>query len=163
MFLEAVEAGPLVGGQHFAVHAQLFVAARIGPLGELGVVTLARDHQRRHQRDARALVLLEQSLRNGCGRLRLDGHVAGGAELRAQLLIEQAQEVIDLGERGDRGLASAAAGALLDRDRRRDAEDGVHVRTRRRLHELARIGIQRFEIPALPFVEDDVERQRRLA
>ena len=77
--------------------------------------------------------------------------------------IEQAQEVIDLGERGHRALAAAAAGALLDGHRRRDAVDGIHVGPRRGLHELARIGVQRFEIAALAFVEDDVEGERGFA
>ena len=86
VFLEAVEARPLVGGEHFAVDAQMFVAARVGPLGEFGVVTLARHHQRRQQQDAAALVLFQQALGDGLRRLRLDGHVAGGTELRAQLL-----------------------------------------------------------------------------
>ena len=95
--------------------------------------------------------------------LRLDGDVAGGAELRAELHVEQAQEVIDLGERGHRALAAAAAGALLDGHRGRDAVDRIHVRARRGLHELARVGVQRFEIAALAFVEDDVERQRGFA
>ena len=72
----------------------------------------------------------------------------------------QAQEVVDLGERGHRALAAAAAGALLDGHRRRDAVDGVDVGARRGLHELARIGVQRFEIAALAFVEDDVEGER---
>ena len=163
VFLEAVEARPLVGGQHLAVDAQVFVAARVGPLGEFGVVALARHHQRRQQQDARALVLLQQALGDARRRLRLDGHVAGGAELRAQLLVQQAQEVIDLGERGHRALAAAAAGALLDGHRGRDAVDGVHVGPRRRLHELARVGVQRFEIAALSLVEDDVEGQRGFA
>ena len=160
VLLEAVEARPLHGGQHLAVDAQLFVAARVGPLGELGVVALARHHQRRQQQDADALVLLQQALGDGPRGLRLDGHVAGGAELRAELHVQQAQEVIDLGERGHRALAAAAAGALLDGHRGRNAVDGVDVRARRRLHELARIGVQRFEIAALAFVEDDVEGER---
>ena len=71
--LNAIEPRPLLGRDHFAVDAQVFVAARIGPFRELGVVTLARDHERREQQDARALVLLEQSLGDGRGSLRLDG------------------------------------------------------------------------------------------
>ena len=65
--------------------------------------------------------------------------------------------MVDLGQRRHRALAAAAAGALLDRHRRRDAVDRVHVGPRRGLHELARIGVQRLEIAALAFVEQDVE------
>ena len=94
-------------------------------------------------------------------RLRLDRHVAVGTVLRAELHVEQAQEVVDLGERRDRALAAAAAGALLDRDGRRNAEDRIDVGARGRLHELARVGVQRLEIAALAFGEQDVERERR--
>jgi hypothetical protein len=49
--------------------------------------------------------------------------------LHAELHVQQAQEMVHLGQRADRALATATAGALLDRDRRRDAEDGVDVGT----------------------------------
>ena len=71
--------------------------------------------------------------------------------------------MIDLGERRHRALVSAAAGALLDRHRGRNAENGVDVRPRRGLHELPRVGVQGFEIAALAFGEQNVERQRALA
>ena len=76
----------------------------------------------------------------------------------------EAQEVMDLGERAHRALPAAAAGALLDRHRGRDAEDGVHVRAaRRRLHKLPRIGVERFQVAALALGKQDVEGQRGLA
>src|SRR5258706_4457850 len=68
-----------------------------------------------------------------------------------------------LGQGADGRLAPAAAGALLDRHRRRDAEDRVDVGPRGGLDELAGIGIQRLEIAPLPFVEEDIEGERRLA
>src|SRR5436190_24010954 len=71
--------------------------------------------------------------------------------------------MIDLGERRDGALASPAAGALLDRDRGRDSEDRVHVGPRRALNELARIGIQRFEVSALAFCKKNVEGEGGLA
>ena len=60
-------------------------------------------------------------------------------------------------------LAPAARQPLLDRDRRRNAVDRVHLRPSRRLHDAARIGVERFEVAPLAFVEQDVEGQRRLA
>ena len=95
--------------------------------------------------------------------LRLDRHVAVRAVLHAELDVEQAQEVMDLGQRADRALAAAAAGALLDRDRRRDAEDRIDVGPRRGLHELPRVRVQRLEVATLAFGEQDVEGERRLA
>jgi hypothetical protein len=95
--------------------------------------------------------------------LRFDRHGAVGAVLEPKLDVEQAQEVLDLGQRADGALAPAAAGALLDGHRRRDAEDGVDVGPRRGLHELAGVGVERLEVAPLPLGEEDVEGQRGLA
>jgi hypothetical protein len=95
--------------------------------------------------------------------LRRDRASAVRAELHAQLHVHQAQEGMDLGQRRHRALASAAAGALLDRHRGRDAEHAVDVGPAGRLHELARVGVERFQIAALALAEDDVEGQRGLA
>src|SRR5690606_41859543 len=59
--------------------------------------------------------------------LRVDRDVAVGAVLNAELDEDQPQEVVDLGQRRDRALAPAAARALLNRDGRRDAVDGIDV------------------------------------
>jgi hypothetical protein len=105
----------------------------------------------------------QQPLQDVAPVLRRDGQVALRAVLGAELDVQQAQEVMHLGQRADGALAPAAAGALLDGDRRRDAEDRVHIGPRRRLHELARIGVQRLQIAPLPLGEQDVEGQRALA
>src|SRR5690606_9685629 len=83
--------------------------------------------------------------------------------LRAELDVQHAQEVIDLGQGGDRALASAAARALLDRDRRRNAEDRIDIGARGRLHELACIGVERFEVASVAFGKQHVEWKRALA
>src|ERR1019366_7490085 len=62
-----------------------------------------------------------------------------------------------------RALAPAAARALLDRDRRRDAEDRFDVGLGGGLHELARVGIERFEIAALAFSKHNVKCERAFA
>ena len=71
--------------------------------------------------------------------------------------------MIDLGQRRDGALAAAAARALLDRDGRRNAVDGVDVGAAGGLDELARVRVQRLEIAALAFGEQDVERDGALA
>ncbi len=71
--------------------------------------------------------------------------------------------MIDLGERRHRALVSAAAGALLDGHRGRDAENGVDVGARRGLHELPRVGVQGLEIAALTLGKQNIECQRALA
>src|SRR5262249_35067297 len=124
---------------------------------------LARHDERSQQGDALAAISGEQARRDALLALRRDRHVVIGAMLRAELDVEQAQEMVRLGERGHRALAAAAGGALLDRDRGRNAEDRVDVGARSRLHELARIGVQRLEVAALSLGEEDVEGERALA
>ncbi len=160
---EAVETRPAPRRQSLSIDAQLGVALASGPFREIGVVALTRDHQRREQLDVPSAVLAQQPRRDRIGGLWLDRHVAVGAVLDAELDVQQAQEVVDLRQRPDGALAAAAAGALLDRDRGRDAEDRIDVGTGRRLHELPRVGVERLEVPALPLGEHDVEGQRRLA
>src|SRR6185295_18412727 len=134
-----------------AVHAQEFVTLPARPLGEVGVIALPVDDERCEQADALAAIVAQEARGDGGLALRYDRYVAVGAVLRAELDVEQSQEVVNLGQRRYRALASAAAGALLDRHRRRDAEDRVHVGPRSALDELARVGVQRLEVSALAF------------
>ncbi len=160
---EAVQARPALRRQVLAVHAQMRHRLRERPFREVGVEALAVGDERREHGDGPAALLLHEARDDGLGALRLDRHVASGAELRAQLHEEKPQEVVDLGLRGHRALRPAAARALLDRHRGRNAEDRVHVRLGRRLHELARVGVQRFEVAALSLGEKDVEGERGLS
>ncbi len=109
------------------------------------------------------LVIAQEARRDRVLALRLDRHPAVGAVLSAELDVEQPEEVIDLRERRDRALASATAGALLDRDRGRNPEDRVNVGPRRALDELARVGVERLEIAPLALGEQDVESERRFS
>ena len=83
----------------------------------------------------------------------------GGAGTRVQ----QAQVVVDLGHRAHGRARIVAGRLLLDRDRRRQALDQVDVGLLHQLQELAGIGRQRFDVAALAFRIQRVERQRRLA
>ena len=71
--------------------------------------------------------------------------------------------MVDFRHGRDRALASTAAGPLFDGDGRGNPKNRVHVGARGRLDELARIGVQRFEVAALAFGEQDIECQRALA
>jgi hypothetical protein len=105
-----------------------------------------------------------QQLRgDALGRLRLHRRAVMDAVLHAELDVQQAQEVPDLGGGAHRALAPAARQALLDRHRGRNAIHGVHLGAAGRLHDAARVGVERFQVAALAFVEQDVERQRGLA
>ena len=157
VLVEARQSRPGVGRDERAVHPQVSMALAARPFREIGVVALAIHHQRREQTHARSPVGAQDSRRDGIHALRLDRHVATRAVLGAELHEQQAQEMVDFGQRGHRALAPAAAGALLDRHRWRNAVDRVNVGTRGRLDELARVGVERLQVAALSFGEHEVE------
>jgi hypothetical protein len=108
--------------------------------------------------------MVAQDLRRDLlGALRPHRGAVDDAVLQAELDVEQAQEVPDLGRRRDRALAAAAREPLLDRHRRRDAVDRVDLGPARRLHDRARIRVERLEVAPLALVEQDVEGERALA
>ena len=140
VFLEPVQAWPALGAHEGPVDAQMGVALALGPLGQIGVVALARHDERGEQADMFAAIVAKDAREDLVGALRLDCGPVGRAVLHAELHVEQAQEVIDLGQRRDGALASAAAGPLFDRDGRRNAEESVDIRPGRRA---ARTGAHR--------------------
>ena len=142
MFLEAVDARKARGGQEVAVHAQVGVAARACPVGQLGVHALAALHQRRQQADVLATVGFHQLRGNAVGALRLHRRGVMHAVLGAELHVEQAQEVPDLGGGADGGLAPAAGEALLDGHGGRYAVHRVHLGPACGLHDGAGVGVQ---------------------
>ena len=163
VLLEPVDARELLRRQKFAVDAQIRKTLVVGPLGKIGIDAFAIHHQWRHEADMLPLVVAHDARGNCIRTLRFDRHHAIGAMLCAQLHEQQAQEMMDFGKRADGTLAPPAAGALLDRHRRRNAVDRVDVRSRGNLHKLTRVGVQRFEVAALAFAEHDVEGQRGFA
>ena len=160
---EAVEARPGGGGDEHTVHPQVRVALAARPFGEIGVVALAVHDKRREQPDAIAAVVAQDARGDRIQALRLDRHRALRAVLGAELHVEQAQEVVDLGQRRHRALPAAAARALLDRHRRRYAGDRIHVGARCGLDELAGVGIERFQVAALALREHDIEGESGFA
>ena len=76
---------------------------------------------------------------------------------------QQAQVVVDLGDRADRRARVARRRLLVDRDRRRQALDRVDVGLVHLPQELPRVGAQRLDVAALALGVDRVEGERRLA
>ena len=95
--------------------------------------------------------------------LRLDGPVAIRTVLNAEPGKEQAQKMIDFGDRGDGALAATATGALLDADRGRNAGDEVDIGPGELLDELAGISVHRIQKAALSFGKQKIEGKRALA
>ena len=142
MLFEAVDAGEVGGRQEVAIHPQMRVAARTRPVGQLGIDALAVEHQRREQADVLAAKVRQQLRGDAVGRLRLHGSPVMDAMLRAQLDVEQTQEVPDLGRGAHRALAPATREALLNGHRRRDAIDRVHLGAACGLHDAAGVGVE---------------------
>ncbi len=92
-------------------------------------------------------------------RVALDQAVAVDAINRAAAGVEQPQVVVDLGGRGDGGARVTRRVLLLDRDRRSQAVDQVHVGLLDALQELAGISRERLDVAALPLGVDGVEGQ----
>ena len=76
---------------------------------------------------------------------------------------QQAEIVVDLGDRADGRAGIRAGGLLLDGNRRREALDGIDIGLVHETEELPRISGERFDVATLPLSVDRVECQRRLA
>jgi hypothetical protein len=130
---------------------------------QVGVLALALAHHRREHLEAGAVGQLEQPVDDLLRGLPLDRLAAGGAVRPPGPRPQQAQVVVDLGDRADGGPRVAVGRLLVDRHRRRQALDEVDVGLVHLAEELPGIGGQRLDVPALPLGEDGVEGQRGLA
>ena len=79
------------------------------------------------------------------------------------LRVEQAQIIVDLGGGADRRARRSHRVLLLEGHRGPDLLDAVHVGTVHPIEEHARVGGQRLDVAPLPFGEERVEGERRLA
>ena len=96
-------------------------------------------------------------------RLRREVGTVIGATRYADARVEQAQVVVDLGDRADRGARIVRGRFLLDRDGGREALDAVDVGLLHHRQELPRVSRQRLDIATLTLGVQGVEGERRLA
>jgi ATP/maltotriose-dependent transcriptional regulator MalT len=83
--------------------------------------------------------------------------------LHAELGVEEAQVLGDLGDGGDRRFAGAARHALFDGHGRRNAAHAVKGGPGQLLHELPRVGRHRLHEAPLALGKHDVEGEGRFA
>ena len=95
--------------------------------------------------------------------LALDRQAGGRRIGHADAREQQAQVVVDLGDRADGGARVLGGGLLLDGDGRRQPVDVVDVGLLHHLQELARVGRQALDVAALALGIDGVEGERGLA
>jgi hypothetical protein len=117
--------------QH-AVHAHPHVALRAQLVEHLLLLALALAHHRCQQHPAlrsQGLVPFHRQhlVDHLADRLRFQREAVVGAARRADARVQQAQVVVDLGDRADRGARVVAGRLLLDRDRRAQPLDVVDV------------------------------------
>ena len=129
----------------------------------LAVLALAAPDDRRQHHEASALWQLHDLVDDLLGRLATDRPAADVAVGMPDPRPQQAQVVVDLGDRADRRPWIARGRLLIDRDRRRQALDRIDVGLVHLPQELARVRRQRFDVSALSLGVDRVERERRLA
>ena len=128
-----------------------------------GVLALAIADDRREQRHRGVFRQPQHLVHHLADGLRGEVDAVIRAARHAGTREQQAQVVVDLGDRADGRSRIVRRRLLLDRDRRREAFDGIDVRLVHHGEELARIRGKRFHVAPLPLGIQGVERQRGFA
>ncbi len=101
-----------------AVDAKADIALRLHLRKQIGKVTLAAACYRGKQHQLGALGHGQHRIHHLADGLRLQRQIVFGAVRRASAGKQQAQVVVDFGDRADGGARVVAGGFLLDRNRR---------------------------------------------
>ena len=130
---------------------------------QLGVGSLFAAHHGRHQLIAGSLRQQQDLIDHLVDALRLDRAAAFGAVGFTSPAEQKTQIILNLGDGAHRGTGVVTGGFLINRDRRRQALDGIHIGLVHLPQKLAGIGRQTFDVAALPLRKDRVEGERTLA
>ncbi len=144
------------------VHPGPGVALGLQLAQHLLVLALAPPHHRRQHLKPRPLRQLQHPVHDLLRALPRDRPPAHRAVRPPHPRVQQPQVVIHLGDRAHRRAGVAARRLLVDRHRRRQPVDEIHIGLVHLPQELPGIRRQRLHIPALPLGEDRVKRQARL-
>ena len=158
-----VEDDLLLEHPHLAVHLHAREPVGAQFLEDVLVLALAVADDRRVDRELRPFRQAQHLVDDRLDRLAGDRPPADRAVRPPHACVEQSQVVVDLGHRADRRARVPRRRLLVDRDRRREALDRVHVRLLHHLEELAGVGGERLDVPALALCVDRVEGERRLS
>ncbi len=158
-----VELDVLLEPAQLAVHLHAREALGAELLEELPVLTLAPAHDRRQHHEAGVLRQHHHLVDDLLGRLGGDRPAAVVTVRMPDPGPEQAQVVVDLGDRAHRRARVPRRCLLVDRNRRAEPLDRVDIGLVHLPEELARVRAQRLHIAALPLGVDRVEGKARLA
>src|SRR5262249_54508765 len=142
-------------------HANEAALAQLKQL--LLVLPFAASNDRRQERDLGPVLGPDDLIGDLLGRLRANRLSAVPAEGLRAARVKQAQIIVDLGDGAYRRTRVIARRSLLDRNRGTESVDRVDVGFSELLEELPRVSGEAFDVPALPFGVDRVERERGLA
>ena len=127
------------------------------------VLALAIGHDRRQQHDAATLRQFGHLIDHLADGLGVERAAVPGAPRLADAGEEQAQIVVDLGDRADGGAGVVGRRLLFDGNGRRKPFDVIDIRLLHHREKLASVGGQGLDIAPLPLGIERVECQRRLA
>ena len=156
----AVQLGSFVQLVDMPVDANTQEPGALQIIEELAVLSLALLHDRGEDLHLGSLPQrrdLDSDLAPVLGANRFAAlNAVGSADAR----VEDAQVVVDLGDRADGGPRVVTSGLLRDRDRRREPRDLVHVRFLHLSEELPGVGGEGSDVAPLAFGVEGVERHR---
>ena len=160
--LPGLPAGHGVQPDDRAVHPGPRVPLHLQLAEQFGVLALAAPDHRRQHLEPGPLLQLQHPVHDLLRGLPRDRPPALRAMRPPHPRIQQPQVVIHLGDRPHRRPRIPRRRLLVDRHRRGQPIDEIHIRLIHLPQELPRIRRQRLHIPPLPLRENRVKRQARL-
>jgi len=153
----------LVHGHDLAVDPHADEAVAADHIDDLHVLALAAHDDGREEVELLSFIQVRDRLHHLRRALALEHAAALGAVHFAHLGPQQAHVVVHFRHRAHGGARVSGGGLLVDRDRGGEALDAIDLRLLHLRDKLARVGAERFDIPALAFGEDGIEGKRRFA
>ena len=132
-------------------------------LKEIDELALTSTNDGREHLEPRAFLHFEDLVHDLLRRLPRDDFAARRAMRSAGAGVQEAEVVVDLGNRANSRPRVSVGRLLVDGHRRRKPLDEVHVRLVHLAEEHAGIRRQRFDVAALPLGEDRIEGEGRLS
>ena len=159
VLLVLVQLRQVVHLAHLAVHAQTHETLRTQFVDQIRLLALALHHQRRQDHHLGAFRQRQHSIHHLSHRLRLQHDVMLRTIRIARAGKQQAQIIVNLGDRTHSRARVMRSGFLLDGDSGRKPLDQIDIRLLHQLQELPRIGRKRLHITPLPLGIQGIESE----